>query len=117
MNFVILKICLDLRHVEIHGFEKADLDALVNVLKVKSSFFITPSPIFDINQHSEGPTMGGSFNQLSDMMKKWPRLQSLHVQRFLTLTEWSSANSLMLDMSDACGCCQTYTKTSSLATC
>lgn len=105
MNFVILKICLDLRHVEIHGFEKADVDARVNVLKEKSlvSFFITPSPIFDVNQHSKGLTVVGSFNHISDMTRKCPRLRSLYVQRFLT--DWSSANSLMLDMSDAFGCC------------
>lgn len=46
MNIDILKICPDIRHVEIHGFEKADLDARVNVLKEKSlvSFFITQVP-------------------------------------------------------------------------
>lgn len=105
MNIDILKICLDLRHVEIHGFEKADVDARVNVLKEKSlvSIFITPSPVFDINQHSKGLIVVGSLNHISDMTRKCPRLRSLHVQRFLT--DWSSANSLMLDMSDACGCC------------
>lgn len=72
MNIDILKICLDLRHVEIHGFEKADVDARVNVLKEKSlvSFFITPSPIFDINYHSKGLTVFGSLNHISDMTRK-----------------------------------------------
>lgn len=64
MNIDFLIMCPNVRHVVVHGFEKANLDVLVNLLKEKALvfFFITPDTISDVNQHSRGPRVGRSFN-------------------------------------------------------
>lgn len=101
----ILKVCPNVRHVEVFGFEDADLDALVNVLKEKSlvSFYITPLRIADVCWKSTGRGEGGNSFQIFDMMRSWPSLQSAHFDKFLT-KPWME-NPLTLDISNASGRC------------
>lgn len=80
-NINILKLCPNVKHVEICGYEGWDdskLNALVDVLKTKSlvSFCISQRDL-----PGSSPSDGIRFSQLRAMMQRWPKLRSIQVER------------------------------------
>lgn len=96
-NICILRLCPNVEHVEICGFDNSELDGLVDVLKEKSliSFSIS-TRYLSVARWEEG----GSFRRILDMMQKWPRLRSIRVDTF---RKGDSAE--VLDTSHISGCC------------
>lgn len=80
-NVRILKLCPNVEHVEIRGFEASELDALVNVLKNKSllSFQISSKTL--CGNFVEGVR---SYSHIFDMMESWPKLRNIKVLSFMS---------------------------------
>lgn len=79
----ILQLCPNVEHVDIRGFEQSNLDALVGVLKEKSLVSLSLTTL-DLHCTSQRQGDGGSFSQILDMMRKWPKLQSIRADKLLT---------------------------------
>lgn len=96
----VLQLCTNVQEVDIHGFERSELNALVDVLKGKSllSFSITTQRLSDSFRKT-----GGNFFQIYEMMRVWPKLRSIRVERFLN--DKTLENAAAFDTSQVSGCC------------
>lgn len=93
-NTRILQLCRNVEHVEIRGFEHTELGALVGVLKEKSLVS------FSISKWPRG--RGGSFSQVLEMMRTWPRLRRIRADEFLD--EKRSVDLALLDPAQSFEC-------------
>lgn len=82
----IMQVCPSVEHLDVHGFDAAQQDALVDVLKEKLalvSLRITPN-----DQPSAQQTP--SSLPLFQLMQRWPKLRSLYVRTYTRFSEWDS---------------------------
>lgn len=82
-NIRILRICPNVKHVEIRGFNVSLQDALTDVLKEKSliSFHITTQFL------SGGRSYDIHSLKLFELMRRWPNLQSIIINGLKCITE------------------------------
>lgn len=88
-NFHILKLCPNVKHVEVTDFQHSKSDALVEVLGEKSeslvSLHISTRGLLTQNPHSS------SFKVL-ELMHSLPRLRTIVVNGFPSFAEWTVTN-------------------------
>lgn len=88
-NLRILRLCPNVKHVEVTGFHHSQSDALVEALKEKSesliSLYITPRGLLTPNPHSS------SFNIL-ELIHSFPRLRSFMADGFPSFAERTVTN-------------------------
>lgn len=82
-NTRILHICPNLKQVEIRGFHPSQINALTEVLKVKSlvSFPISPRDI-DSPELKSPDFRDGVSLKLFELMQVWPKLQAINIEGF-----------------------------------
>lgn len=82
-NTRILHICPNLKQVEIRGFHPSQINALTEVLKVKSlvSFRISPRDIDSPDLKSPDFRDGVSL-KLLELMQGWPKLEAINIEGF-----------------------------------
>lgn len=103
-NTHILHICPNLKQVEIRGFQPSQINALTEVLKVKSlvSFRISPRDIDSPDLKSPDFRDGVSL-KLFELMQVWPKLQAINIEGFPKFRERGQLSDDLA--SDASTCC------------
>lgn len=101
----ILQLCPNVKHVDIRGFHRLQLHALLNELGKKSLVYFSISA-HGLSKDKWVERLGkpaGHFSQILGLMQKWPKLRGIRVEEFLDVN--MTEDPVTLDASQVSGCC------------
>lgn len=91
-NTGLLRLCPNVVHIEIHGFD--DLDYIIRALRKKS---LVSFSISTLCLSHTGYCRTGMLSQIFSLMQNWPKLRSIEVDGF-----YEDAEEIPLDVSHPC---------------